>query len=248
MASAITFPGVSRTPWYSREFAPALLTFVASVVTILVALLNASASRWFGLMVVAGLVSAAVSAIKIAQARHKDDKQSALESPSDLAGFLLTLYHVVKKQRQIGDTEADLKRLRLTIYNVDGEYLKQCVDYVGGNGGTKTLHKLSLRTGVVGRAAMTGKAVVAQRMSHDHADFIHELIERYHFTREEAEQVDHERRAWMAVPILGANQNPLAVVYLDSVDPGFFNKQTQDIIAGGCAGLAQYMRLRHNRN
>jgi hypothetical protein len=248
MASAITFPGVSRTPWYAREFVPAFLTFVASIVTILVALLNASTSRWFGLMVAAGLVSAVVSALKIAQARHKDDKQNALESPSDLVGSLLTLYHVVKKQRRIGDTEADLKRLRLTIYNVDGEHLKQCVDYVGGNGGNKTRHKLSLRTGVVGRAAMTGKVVVEQRRSNDHASFIHELIERYHFIREEAEQVDHERRAWMAVPILNANQRPIAVVYLDSVDPGFFNKQTQGTIIGACAGLADYVRLRHNRS
>ncbi|WP_437319752.1 hypothetical protein [Sorangium sp. So ce385] len=182
-------------------------------------------------------------------ARHKDKKQADHESPKDLTACLHVMYSVLKNVGKIGDSEAERQTLRITVYNVVGDELVQCVHYVGGDGGEPG-RKVSLRAGVIGRAAITGRPTKGELVNTDGDKFIEEMTHKWHFKREEAETLSMTRREWLAIPIKGGKRGGaskvIAVVYLDSSKRKFFNKRIETIATAACSGLTSYIEKRNN--
>lgn len=239
-----TFPGIEKVPWYAKELPLALLGDVPLVITALVAAFQAEKAIRYVLFGVACwtflfLIVRAVSALR------KDKKRRKEESPDDLVGCLLVLYNAIEHCVDIGDLDDEKRRLRITVYRIDGETLEQCTSYVGGVGG-KPGRKMSIRTGIVGHVARTGKTYSAKRTSEDHQGFVAELVSDWHFTRAEAEQILADRQSWLAVPVFGTSDSaPIAVVFMDSSERDMFAPEIQGLIVGACGGLARYAKLRY---
>jgi hypothetical protein len=134
-------------------------------------------------------------------------------------------------------------KLRLTVHRVDGEELVQAIPYVGGDGGPAG-RRFSIRTGIIGRAALTGRPHIARRTGDNPDQFTEELIAEWHFTRAEAERVARDRRAWMAVPLRG-RAGIVAIVFLDSNDDAMFSPTVQEIVIAACAGIATFLEARY---
>jgi hypothetical protein len=79
----------------------------------------------------------------------------------------------------------------------------------------------------------------ARRASEDFEGFIRELVREWGFTEEDARALSPDRRSWMAVPIVG-RKGVVAVVYLDSSAPDFFEQPVRELVLKACAGFASY--------
>ena len=183
------------------------------------------------------------TALRLLHSRHKDARTRDRESPTDLSGCLHVLYSIIKQRAKLSDSPADKKKLRLTIYRVDGEHLEQCVPYVGGDGGSAG-RRISIRSGVAGQVALTGKTLGAQRVNRNHADFINELVERFHFPLHEAELVMADRFSWLGVPVMGKS-GVIAVIFMDSSQTAFFAQEFVEAAVGACAGVASFVETRY---
>jgi hypothetical protein len=61
------------------------------------------------------------------------------------------------------------------------------------------------------------------------------------FPEHEARRVSSDRHAWMAVPITGATQATVAIVYLDAKDRDFFSAAVQSMVLATCDALKRYI-------
>lgn len=242
-----TFPGVTRSPWYSRDL---IVTLIGGFPPLIGASIgawtawNENKPKLAALLTVSAVWLAIATLLKLLQSHPKDRQQINVESPADLTGCLHILYDILKMRCQIGDTAADKQKLRITVHRVEEDEYQQCIPYVGGDGGPPG-RSTSIHAGIVGRVARTGKVLVAQRENVDHGKFLDELMSSWAFKRDEAEHIAHDRNAWMAFPIPGEKDSkPLAVLFLDSNDANFFTEEVQAIVAAAASGLASYIKVR----
>lgn len=244
-------PGKSKRKIFEKEFIAVAIEFAPPLVASgVLAWAVHSDPGDFHLAAIAGgttiwLLGASV--INVLKARSQD-KEKINEDPHEgLFGAIHSLYGILSAVLHI--PVDDDGTLRITILRVvydnlkdnDPEFLEQLLPYVGGSGGAVG-RRISIRTGIVGRAANMKQVYVATRRTSDLTSFLQEMQEGWHFSINEARNLRPDRHSWMAVPIVGKNQNVIAVVFLDSDKRDLFSPEIQTLVISGCGGIASYLR------
>ncbi len=236
--------------WYENN---AVIEALSTVPPVLAAGVGALASfadprgRAFGWWLAVGalwLLGASVA--KVLHARTQDRERRRADEYEGFRAALQVLFTAVCATAGITNAERDKGKLRLTIHRVVAggkrdppEELEQMLSYVGGPGNAAG-RRFSIRSGIIGKAARRASALVAQRENRDYDGFVGELVRDWAYPEHDARRLSPDRHAWMAVPIIGTAKEVLAVVYLDSSDPGFFTDAVQDLILSGCRGIAEF--------
>lgn len=137
----------------------------------------------------------------------------------------------------------------MTLHRVDGDELEHLVDYVGGTPASNGQpgRKFNRRSGIIGRAVMSGKPLVAERVNEDPEAFIKEMAETWAIPREEATQLKQDRRSWMAVPIKNKSDQVIAVVFADSNDTKFFDAAMQESMIACAEDLRVFVDIRYGK-
>jgi hypothetical protein len=181
--------------------------------------------------------------LRLLQAWYKDNRNSARESPSDLSGCM----HVIWSQINLlcgGDL--DPKQLRLTLFRVNGEELEQCIDYVGGDDANgKAGRTFSLRSGIIGKVALTGNPVLAQRTDKDYERFLTEMAAEWHIPIAEGRNLRTDRWSWFGVPIKSETGSTIGIIFCDSNVENFFTEPVQQAIIAGAHGVSAYVHHRY---
>lgn len=199
----------------------------------------------FGILWLAGS-----SILKVLHAFQQDQEQKQKQDYDGLLGALHVLYGCISRNLSFG--EQDYGRLRVTVHRVvpdtkpdkAPEQLEQLLPYVGGKG-KEAGRKFSIRSGIIGKAVREKAAFAFSRQNDDHEAFIRELVSDWSYTEEDARSLTADRKSWMAVPIFGKDDSVVGVVYLDSNEKNFFNKDVQTLVINACSGIASYITERY---
>jgi hypothetical protein len=198
----------------------------------------------------AGLAGMAIlgTAIKVYQARQKDRGEIDRRSPLDLEGCLHVLHAAILAMKGLPYQRAQGpgSLLRVTIHRVneDAHTVEQIVPYVGDESGGQG-RRFSSRSGVVGRAITTREPAMLTRLDESFESYIHTLTTQWAMPEEEALRLTRDRFAFLAIPLTGAGNKVIGVLFLDSSDKEFFSEPLVGGITTACVGLAQYAKLRY---
>jgi hypothetical protein len=249
-----TIPPLSTRRWYASGVAVAIYTAVPAVLTGAFALEQAiAAARREQIQLAAVTLGAiALGALgKLVYSAVRDRQESEFASHLDYTACVFTVYLTVFnwKQLRFGD-ESDRQRLRITIHRVERERSRvvQLIDYVGAPGGPRA-RVFPIHGGVVGRVVTSDDDVAELHRAADASweDYVRLLQRDWAMLREQAEAVARDRFDFLAVAIRGDDGGIIAVMYLDSSEPGFFDSPTQEIVVAGCGGVAQYTKFRYGK-
>jgi len=245
----MAIPGARKQRFYEKKAPVEALAIipplVAAGVTAFINIHDPS-KRVLGWLLAGGCVWLAVGSIaKVLNASAQDKEARLVREHGGLMGALYVLYAAIFAK--MDETPAD-RRLRITVHRVvprkgaPSEELEQIVPYVGGGVRSGVGRTFSIRSGVIGRAVREKKPFAASHDAPDRAQFVQELVSKWGYTEHDAEQVSLERRAWMAVPILGSPKEVVAVIFLDSDNEAFFTSDLQSFIVLSCEAVADYIR------
>ncbi len=196
-----------------------------------------------------------VALYKFVVATSKDREHEELQSPKPLLGPLHVLHEQIRLRKNLQDSADDRRKFRATLYRIDGEYHEQCVSYVGYSShdpkrvpGPK--RRWPNACGLVGKAIRLEEigplhAVVGQTI--DTADqFVQHLMDSYGYTREQAESCEKMRMSSLVIPIVdasGPTGKPIGVMYCDSSERNFFDKDTQELALASAMGMAKLINV-----
>jgi putative methionine-R-sulfoxide reductase with GAF domain len=238
--------------WYERK---AVIEALATVPPILAAAIGALTSlsdrqkRAFGWWLLAGVVwMVGASVAKVLHARAQDRESKRADDYEGLRAALHVLFAAVCETAGLSAKDRCTGRVRITIHRVvpngkdrPPEELEQLLPYMGGPGSAAG-RRFSIRSGIIGKAARERVFVAATRENADHESFVAELVRHWAYIEHDARRLSPDRHAWVAVPILDANANVSAVVYLDSRESDFFTQAVKDVVLACCEGIATYTR------
>jgi hypothetical protein len=243
-------PGRRVDRWFEKK---AVIEALATVPPVLAAAIGALASladphtQVMGWWLAAGAVwLVGASGAKVLHARAEDRQRRRVEDYEGLRSALHMLFAAVCHTAGFEEADRASGRLRVTMHRVvpngenPPEELEQLLPYVGGPGEPPG-RRFSTRTGIIGRAARLNAPIVAARESANYRQFVQELVWEWAFPEHEARKLSSDRHAWMAVPIDGATQGPMAIVYLDSNVHDFFSDAVQSIVLAMCDALKRYI-------
>jgi hypothetical protein len=246
----MAIPGARKQKFYEKKAPVEALAIVPPLVAAgVTAFINIHdpSKRVLGWLLAGGCVWLALgSTAKVLNARAQDKEARLIREHGGLTGALYVLYTAIFAT--MGEAEPPSRRLRITVHRVvprrgaPPEELEQIVPYVGGGAHSGVGRTFSIRSGIIGRAVRERKPFAAFHAFVDRAQFVQELVSQWGYTEHDAEQVSIERKAWMAVPILGGPGEVVAVVFLDSDDQGFFTAGLQSFIVISCEAIASYIR------
>jgi hypothetical protein len=244
-------PGPQKERFYEKKYVVELIAVLPPLVTGAVGALVSlgdPAKRTLGWWL-AGATGWLVlaSAVKVLHAAAQDRDRKRVKQYDGLRGSLWVLYESVR--RAAGLENPWDGTLRITIHRVVSagkdhggvEELEQLLPYVGGTGAPAG-RRFSIRSGVIGKAVREKKVIAVVCESESYQGFLKELIREWAYTEDEARKLTPDRRAWMAVPILAADESVAAVVYLDSSVRDLFTPALVQLIVNGCHGTTSYVR------
>lgn len=236
--------------WYEKK---AVIEALATVPPLLAAVIGALTSlsdqhkRVFGWWLLAGAVWLVLASMaKVLHARAQDRERKRADEYEGFRAALHLLFTAVCEAAGLSEQDCANGRVRVTIHRVvprgsrsSPEELEQLLPYMGGPGSAPG-RRFSIRSGIIGKAARRKSAVVAGRASADYEEFVGDLVRDWAYTEEDARRLSPDRCAWMAVPILKPREGTVAVVYLDSREPGFFTEPLQRLVLTICSGINAY--------
>ncbi|MGL4514788.1 MAG: hypothetical protein ACRCT8_16995 [Lacipirellulaceae bacterium] len=169
-----------------------------------------------------------------------------LDSTHELEGCLQVLLSLIKARYD----EQQKSGLRVTIHKPtsNGDEFIQVVEYLGDErGGSCGGRRFPSTAGVIGQCAKEKTTVAGTRGNDVFLDYVDELVRNWGFTREAAKAVNPQTKSWYGVPIINPETDELAaVVYLDSILPGFFDDDAPRQDVGDCCiGIANYVAARY---
>lgn len=177
---------------------------------------------------------------------NEDDHRHEHELHLDYTGALLTLVRSVQNRLDLAD-EVFQKLFRVTVYSFDGSELVQCCSYVGGEPDNRSVvgRKIPVSKGLVGWVARNAQGFVSIVGDEDFEKRTRELIERYGYTRAEAEALKPDRRAWAAVPITNQDSEIAGVLFADSSGPDFFAELVRIEMISAAEAIAELARRKY---
>ena len=244
-------PGSPKERFYEKKYVVELIAVLPPLVTAAVGALVSlgdPAKRTLGWWL-AGATAwlALASGVKVLHAAAQDRDSKRARQYDGLRGSLWVLYETARRAAGLERTWDGT--LRITIHRVvpassergRTDELEQLLPYVGGTGAPAD-RRFSIRSGVIGKAAREKMVIAVVRDSENYQDFLRDLVGEWAYTEDEARKLTPDRRAWMAVPILAADESVAAVVYLDSSVRAFFTPALMQLIVNSCHGITSYVR------
>lgn len=249
-------PAPQKERFYEKKYVVELIAVLPPLVTAAVGALVSladPAKRILGWWL-AGATAwlALASAVKVLHAATQDRDRKRVRQYDGLRGSLWVLYGTVRRAAGLANPWDGT--LRITIHRTmpasSGrggiEELEQLLPYVGGTGAPAG-RRFSIRSGVIGKAARKKAVIAVVCESENYQDFVKELVREWAYTEDEARKLTPDRRAWMAVPILAADESVAAVVYLHSNVRDFFTPALVQLIVNSCHGITSYVREVYSR-
>jgi hypothetical protein len=235
--------------WYEKK---AVIEALSTVPPFVAAVVGALASfsdplkRGFGLWLGVGAAWLAVASVaKVLHARAQDRERRRADEYEGFRAALHLLFTAVCEAAGLSGPDCENGRVRVTMHRVvpngrkGPELLEQLLPYMGGPGSPPG-RRFSIRSGIIGQAARRKSAIVAGRRSTDHEGFVADLVREWAYTEDDARKLSPDRYAWMAVPMVKPGEGTVAVVYLDSREPGFFTESLQKLVLTICGGINAY--------
>jgi hypothetical protein len=169
-----------------------------------------------------------------------------LDSTHELEGCLQVLLSLIKARYD----EQHKSGLRATIHKPtsNGDQFIQVVEYLGDERGGRCVgRKFSSTAGVIGQCAKEKTPVAGTRGNDVFREYVDELVQNWGFTPKAAKAVNSQTKAWYGVPIINPETEEVAaVVYLDSILPGFFDdSDLRRDVGDCCGGIASYVAERY---
>lgn len=237
----------AKLKWYERKIVVEALGFgppiFAAGYAAFAASRNPATAEAVPLLIFACLWLVVAGIAKVWHAWSEDRKKSA-QNP--LHACLCVIRAVVAKRAGIQDDEANA--LRITFHRVKSkddapDEIEQLTPYVGGDGG-KAGRRFSVRVGVAGKAARTGKPellMFSSALNPD--DRLKELQDRWGYADSDGRIVlSKQRLSFLAVPIVGkTSKRSMGVVYLDSTREGLFDDANIRLVIDACHGVSQFV-------
>jgi len=149
---------------------------------------------------------------------------------------------LVGTHRTFGDPTQDVRVTLYLPWPLDTEHLVQVTPYIP-RGPDKTGRLLSKRVGAVGRAFITG-ATVRETMPPGRNDFKKKHVEQWGFEVGETEQLQSDRRSYLAIPLRSGDER-LGVVFFDSNHPNAFGDEIAKQVEQQVAELASVVAVLH---
>jgi hypothetical protein len=236
--------------WYERKAVIEALGIVPPLVAAAVGALTSLSDRHkqtFGIWLLAGVLWMGVASIaKVLHARAQDRERKQGDEYAGFRAVVHVLFSAVCEAAELSGDDRANGTVRLTIHRVvpdtrgaPPEELEQLLPYMGGPGSPPG-RRFSIRSGITGKAARWKSAVVAERENADYETFVGDLVREWAYTEHDARKLSPDRQTWMAVPLLHPRDGTMAVVYLDSRDPGFFTEPLQELVLTICRGVDTY--------
>ena len=232
----LKLPTKATDHWWQRKTPGALISTVAAVggglgkvvADIATDKVNVGTYFAFGVFLL-GLVGGYAAWKK---SRWEDQQRVERALAPEYVAMLVMMhgYMIAAHQRDRPDEKLHPEILRLTIHRVETDCMVQATGYVGCGGGDAG-RKLPLKTGVVGKAVLQKKLIIARRMEQDHAAYRQQMVEEFNFTEQEVAGLRDDRHSWAAMPIFEGDR-VVGALYLDSLDPHFFDEKESEIIVG----------------
>jgi hypothetical protein len=241
----VPIPSIRARPWYVRETWPALIALAVGLVGSAGAIMKELFApkpngAMLSLFVASFFGVFALGALKLAQSRHKDQKDKQKETPESLKGCLHVLHAVIAGLKAAHDPPDGW--MRVTLHRVNGDTLEQSVDYVGSeDGGAGRIFKIE--SGLIGRVARRKEVRSFDRGADvPFESWVDWLVDEAGMTRESAERTRKDRFSFLGVPLKSPGDKDVrAVVYLDAHEALFFDDETRDAVLDACAGLAAWI-------
>jgi hypothetical protein len=245
---------MKKASWWERDSTLIWLSAVPSLVASVIAGWKASYDKlpWWIPLTFAGTAawSILVTSLKARKERRREQEDEQKHSPRDLNAAVHATYAGVAHRIKLSEATKARNGLRICMHRVaaQDEYLEQCTPYVGGKGRPPG-RRFSIRSGIIGKVALSGHPHVACRSCSDNEAFIRELATDWHYPIDEARTLTSDRQTWMGVPLKDHNDQVVAVVYFDSNQKGFFSEDVQEGIIEVCGTvLATFVRHRYLKN
>lgn len=194
----------------------------------------------YGIAVGIAIVAIGVVGLQIAKAIHRNARALKEAHVHSLDGALHLLHAQLSEQMGVTENGA----LRVCVFvPVKDDYkdVFQATDYVGTDTPYGRRRQISSVKGIVGKALRTNLGWYDSLPSG--AQVVDHLVSNYGFSREEAGQMQQDRRSWAALPIQIGNR-VVAVLYLDSSMADAFGRKDSPrrrLIQSAVLGVAQFL-------
>lgn len=226
---------------YSYDFALAWFSLLAGVAGVIAAGQRGSiASAWL-----LGFAASGVFVVSLGKAYAALSNSAERSSTHELEGCLETLLALLQAKY-----DSDLAAgLRVTVHTPidDGSEFVQVIDYVGDDRGGETAgRRFAGNAGVIGACRKEKDPVYGTRQNHVFSSYVSELEKNWNFTNADAKSKNQQTMSWLAVPLLNGSDDLDGVVYLDSIQPAYFDREgIRADVAACCAGIANFVARRY---
>lgn len=247
-------PGVKHTPFYQKKWFSELVGSVPPIIAVLIAAVVNYQDETKQNLGIAGIIAAIwlflAGIVKIFQASKQDSEESLKYNFEGIKASLITLHELVSEMRGFSEDDKHNRRLRVTIHRVDpagkaNEEMEQLIPYIGGEGG-EAGRKFSIRSGIIGKVLREKLPYRASRQNDDREAFIQELVTGWSYPEVEARKLSEDRKSWMAIPIVQKASNAaIAIIYLDSNERDFFDKEIVELVLASSKGIAKFIEERY---
>jgi hypothetical protein len=99
---------------------------------------------------------------------------------------------------------------------------------------------MSQHCGIVGNTYRNDEVLTAVRESEDEEDYVRELVRTWHYSEEQARQLDKRARSFMAVPFTGEH-GVEAVLFIDSTKAHYFTRNRSKLVEDACTGISLFI-------
>lgn len=204
------------------------------------------------------LFALAVGWLAVRIAAKKDLERVNGNSPDDFLCALHVFYEAVKKKKNLAGQQDE--RFRTTLHRVDDdEHHEQYLPYIGWGSNDPSKQpgdgrRWSNRQGLVGAALRMARHnevlyVAEIDAGYDTREAVERvMVEKYAYTHHEAKLLSEKRLSSMVVVIQDETLRPVAALYCDSSERGFFCKDVQELALSAGVGIASFIRLKYPFN
>ena len=186
---------------------------------------------------------------KYLRAKERDSRAVQAKSPEGLSGCANVICEMLKHHQ--AEEVQDDGTFRVTIFRVvepamgqPATELEQVIDYLGKQPAAGSGRVFPIFAGVIGRAARTGEPQLGKRTATTDEDYIAEIVSDWGYPEAMARAMTLDRRSFIAVPIKGADDKVIGIVYADSKLESAFEATQNEFIAS-CNGVASYIKERY---
>ena len=193
--------------------------------------------------------------LKVSSSSHKDASDAKAETPDDIRGALHVLHRVVAHHKGLTDPQEGWLRITLhrafeqKVGKTVQERLEQSVAYVGSDesGRGPSRPSWSFSEGLIGKVARLKSPRKFDRPADmTDSEWTTHLVDNLGMSRDAARATREGRFSFLGIPIKSPGGGEvLGVVYADTEEREFFDRETTALVVAGCEGVAKWIHERY---